>query len=189
MPLLAPAATGLMSALLELGGEPVRLLLRYDREALQSGEIWRLLSAHLVHLGPSHMFMNVAALAVLAVIFAPMLRGRDWLLAAGCSALAIDAGLFFFHPIIEWYVGLSGVLHGLWAAGCVLGLLQRRREAIPLAVLLVGKLAYEGLLGPLPMTSEIAAGSVVTQAHAWGAAGGALSALIPLAIRHLRASL
>jgi len=186
---LVPAAIALVAACLELGGESWRLALRYDRGALESGEIWRLVSAHLVHLGPSHMLMNVAALAVLAFVFAGVLRARDWLVAALASALMIDFGLYVFHPQVAWYVGLSGMLHGFWAAGCIRALGLGRREALPLLGLIVVKLGYEMLIGPVPLTGEIAAGPVVTQAHAWGALGGALLPLCLLATRHRRRSL
>lgn len=178
-----------LAAALELGGDGFRLALRYERDALEAGELWRLLTGHLVHLGFSHMLMNVAALGVIGFVFAPVLRGRDWVIAALASALAIDFGLFVFDPEIGWYVGLSGVLHGLWAAGSIRALALGRHGAIALALLLVAKLGYEMLIGPVPMTGEIAAGPVVTQAHAWGAIGGAIQPLLSLATRYGRRSL
>lgn len=187
--LAVPAAIGIAAAALELGGAGARQALRYDRAALADGELWRLLTGHLVHLGPSHMLMNVAALAVLAFVLSPLLRARDWLLGAGLAALAIDAGLYGFHPAVGWYVGLSGVLHGLWATAAVKALSTGRIEALPLALLLVAKLGYELLVGPVPFTGEIAAGPVVTAAHAWGALGGSLAALIGVAITRGRASI
>jgi rhomboid family GlyGly-CTERM serine protease len=186
---LVPAAIALLAAGLELGGERWRLALRYDRGALEAGELWRLAGAHLVHLGPSHMLMNVAALAVLAYVFADVLRPRDWVVSALASALVIDFGLFVFHPQVVWYVGLSGMLHGFWAAGCIRALELGRREALPLLALIVLKLGYEMLIGPVPLTGEIAAGPVVTQAHAWGALGGALWPLGLLATRYRGRSL
>lgn len=186
---VAPAVIGLMSVLVELGGEPLRSLLRYDRAGLAAGQFWRLVTGHLVHLGPSHMVMNVIALAVLALILSPLLSSRDWFAVGLASALAIDAGLYVLHPSIEWYVGLSGVLHGFWAGACVFGLFQRHGEAVLLTLLLAGKLAYEAFAGPVPLTGEIAAGPVVTEAHAWGAIGGALAPLVLIAIRRRRPSL
>jgi rhomboid family GlyGly-CTERM serine protease len=183
---LVPAGIGIVSILLELGGAPVREVLRYARPGLEEGELWRLLTGHLVHLGPSHMLMNVLALGVLAFLFLPFMQTREWLLTGLAAALAIAVGLYWFHPEVQWYVGLSGVLHGFWSGACLLGLVVRRAEALALLILLLGKLAYEGLFGPVPMTGQIAAGPVVTEAHAWGAAGAALAALTLLAIRHWR---
>ena len=45
---------------LALGGERLRMLLQYDRAALAAGEWWRLVTAHLVHLGWDHLALNVA---------------------------------------------------------------------------------------------------------------------------------
>lgn len=185
-PFLVPAAIAALAGLVELGGQPVRALLEYRRDALAEGQLWRLLTGHLAHLGPSHMLMNVAALAVLALVLQPYLRPRDWLGAGLAAALAIDAGLYWLYPATAWYVGLSGVLHGFWAAAVVSAMAGQRRDAVPLAVLLLAKLAYERFVGPVPLTESIAAGPVVTAAHVWGAVGGALWALGTAAIRRLR---
>ena len=185
-PWRVPAAIGAVAALLEIGAAPFRLALRYDREALLDGELWRLLTGHLVHLGPSHMAMNVVALAVLVLVLGPLLRARDWLIAGLAAALAIDLGLLLAHPGVAWYVGLSGVLHGFWSAAAVRGWALRRPEAAVLALLLVAKLGYEIVVGPVPMTGAVAQGPVVTAAHAWGALGGALWPLARFARRSAR---
>lgn len=179
---LAPLAIGLAAAVAELAGDRGRLALRYARDGLEGGQLWRLVTGHIVHLGPSHMLMNIAALGVLAWLFVPLLRTRDWLVAGLAAALAIDAGLYRFGPEVQWYVGLSGVLHGFWACACIRALLLRQREALPLALLLVAKLTYELVVGPVPLTGAVAAGPVVTVAHAWGALGGGSAALLLFAI-------
>ena len=177
------------AALAELWGDAGRMALRYDREAIAAGEFWRLITGHLVHLGPSHFAMNVLALAILAVVLPALATWRQWLLVFLSSALLIDLGLFVFHPAVEWYVGLSGVLHGFWTGGVLLALHARRFEAIPLAVLLLLKLGYEFALGPIPLSGEVAAGPVVSVAHAWGAVGGAVVALASIAVRRRERSI
>lgn len=179
----APAAIGLLAAALELGGEPFRLALRYERNAVAAGEFWRLVTGHLVHLGPSHMLMNVFALVVLAVIFGRLLRAIDWIVVGLTAALVIDGGLYWISTDVGWYVGLSGVLHGFWAAACVFAVFERRREAIALTLLILVKLGFEALVGPVALTGEVAGGPVVTVAHAYGAMGGATAALALIAIR------
>jgi rhomboid family GlyGly-CTERM serine protease len=179
---IVPAAIGVVAASAELGGEGARAVLRYARDGLAAGELWRLVTGHLVHLGPTHMLMNVAALALLAFLFIPLLKSADWLIGGLAAALAIDAGLYWLEPGIEWYVGLSGVLHGFWALACVKAMLLQRREAIPLTVLLVVKIGYERVIGPVPFTGAVAAGPVVTEAHAFGALGGAVTAVVLIAI-------
>lgn len=184
-----PIAIAGLAGLAEIAGDPGRLALRYDRGAVATGEIWRLITGHLVHLGPSHLAMNVLALAILAFVLPALATWRQWLLSFIAAALFIDIGLLVFHPSVGWYVGLSGVLHGFWAAGVVLAIHARRFEAMPLAVLLLLKLGYEFLFGGIPLSGEVAAGPVVSVAHAWGAVGGAAFALASIAVRSRDASL
>ena len=47
-------------ALLAAGGDEIRELARYERNAIEGGEYWRLLSGHLVHLGLGHLWPNLA---------------------------------------------------------------------------------------------------------------------------------
>jgi rhomboid family GlyGly-CTERM serine protease len=181
--LLAPGAVGGVALLLEVGGEPLRMALRYEREGIASGEIWRLVTGHLVHLGPTHAAMNVAALGVMAAVFTRFLTTWDWVVAMLVAALAIDAGLYALSPAVAWYVGLSGVLHGCWAAACVRAFAERPAEAWALTALILGKLAYETVSGPLTLTGTVAGGPVVAVAHAYGAVGGALAMALVAAIR------
>ena len=49
----------------ELGGDAGRALLRYDRAALAAGQWWRLLTAHVVHLGLEHAALNSLGLVLM----------------------------------------------------------------------------------------------------------------------------
>ena len=156
-------------------GEAGRLALRWQRGVLESGEWWRLLSAHVVHLGWPHTILNVTALLVLGAIFAPIMRTREWLVAAVGAALGIDLGLFVLALEIDWYVGLSGVLHGLFAAGVLALAAHERRLALVLALALLIKLVVEALYGPSAATAAMTGGDVVTEAHLYGAVSGAVA--------------
>ncbi|MBL8266755.1 rhombosortase [Steroidobacter sp.] len=162
--------------LLSLLGESGRLALRYEREAVLQGEYWRLLTGHLVHGSGQHLALNAAGLGLIAALFPDDYSWREWLLVALFSVLAIDIGLVFYQPQLDWYVGLSGVLHGALAAGAVA---WWRHESPRLALLLsgifVGKLAWEQWHGALPLSGDLA---VVVDAHLYGALGGALAAFI-----------
>lgn len=188
-PLCLPLGLGFVAVLAAAGGDPARLAMRYERVGLASGELWRLITGHLVHLGWNHMAMNLAALALLAYLFPRLMRPLDWFLAAILSALTIDAGLYWLNPTVEWYVGLSGLLHGCWAAACVLAFRHGRREAWVLSSLIVLKLAYEAVRGPVSLSGQLAGGPVIEIAHLYGAAGGLLSALLTSAIRSVKRSL
>jgi hypothetical protein len=149
-------------------------LLAYEREGLAAGQWWRGLTAHVVHLDFEHAVLNAAGLALLWTLFAGLLRGRDWLLTVLLSVAAVDLGLWYLQPQVHWYVGASGVLHGIMAGGCVALLRSGDRAGWPATVLCVAKLAYEQWQGALPFETHA---TVVTAAHLYGAVGGALAAL------------
>lgn len=162
-----------------LGGDAARLALRYQRDAVIGGEWWRVMSAHLVHLGWSHTILNLLGLWLLAALFADVIKVRDWLWTGVASAICIGAGLLFFEAHLQWYVGLSGVLHGWFAAGAVAMLMRRQRGGTGLILGLIIKLIWEQWQGALPLTAAASGGPVVVAAHLYGAAGG----LIMIALR------
>ena len=59
---LLPCAIGLIACLIALGHDSARLHLRYDRLAIESGELWRLASGHFTHLSAAHLGLNLAGL-------------------------------------------------------------------------------------------------------------------------------
>lgn len=155
-----------------------RDLLRYDRDAVAAGEAWRLLTANFVHLGWSHLALNLLGLGIGTWMFAPDRPAAQWLLATAVSALAVNLGLFMFTPSVRWCVGLSGVLHGLMIVGFGHWAWQGERFAWLLLALVTGKMAWEQLGGDMPWASELAGGLVVVDAHLWGAIGGLLYLLV-----------
>ncbi len=175
-----------VSAALALGGDELRDLGRYERQAIEDGEYWRLVTGHLVHLGFGHLWPNLAALAVIGALFADIFRNADWWRASVVSAGAIDAGLYVFNPEVLWYVGLSGVLHGFVAAGALALCLRREALGAVLAVGLVGKISFEQIVGPVPFTAASVGGPVVVAAHLYGVAGGLLAEALTHVVRRHR---
>jgi len=162
-------------ALPELGGEPVRAALSYNRAALAQGEWWRLLTAHFVHMDAGHALLNGLGVVLMWALFARDYSPLRWLGIYLFSALTISAGLWMFDPQIEWYVGASGALHGVMTAGTLAHLRRRDLDGWILAVFIVGKLAYEQLAGSMPFAG---AAHTVVDAHLYGAVGGLALALL-----------
>lgn len=160
----------------QLGGDATTNLLRYDRADIAAGQWWRLLTAHIAHLGIHHAALNALGLIFLWALFAREWSVRQWAAIVLVAALAIDSGLWWGDPQVTWYVGASGVLHGMMAAGLVAYI----RRADPLgwimAGLLAAKLAYEQLHGPLPFAGKGV--PVVVDAHLYGASAGLVAAVL-----------
>ena len=164
------AACGLL-LLPVLAGDAGREALRYDRTALAAGQEWRLLTAHFVHLDFDHAALNSLGLVLMWALFARDYRPRQWLAILLGSIAAIDAGLWLRDSTVAWYVGSSGALHGIMAAGTLAHLRRRDMDGWILAVFIVIKLAYEQSAGALPFTDGHF--GVVVDAHLFGALGGA----------------
>lgn len=159
--------------LLTLSGEDGRAWLRYDRAALAGGELWRLVTAHMVHLDLHHVLLNCLGLALMWILFARDYPPRQWLVIVLGSMAAIDAGFALWDSTLRWYVGSSGALHGVMAAGTLAHLRRRERDGWLLAAFLIGKLAWEQGVGALPLSGS---DPVVVDAHLFGAAGGLAAA-------------
>ena len=155
-------------------GDPTRALLRYDRAALAAGELWRLLTAHFVHLDLHHVLLNCAGLALVWALFARDYTRGQWAVITLASIAAIDAGLWLWDSTLEWYVGSSGALHGIMAAGALARIRRGEAEGWVLAAFLAGKLAWNYGFGPLPVSAGL---PVVAAAHFYGVAGGLAAAV------------
>jgi rhomboid family GlyGly-CTERM serine protease len=151
--------------------------LRYERALVADGEWWRLVTGHLVHLGWAHLALNVMGLLLMWALFCEDFTLRRWALILTGSLIAIDAGFFFIERGLRWYVGLSGVLHGVMAAGTLAHLRRREPDAWILLPFLIGKLIYEQWVGVMPYSLESASGPVVVDAHLYGALGAVAAAL------------
>jgi rhomboid family GlyGly-CTERM serine protease len=157
----------------EAGGDAGRLALRYEREAIAAGEWWRLLTAHFVHLGLEHAALNALGLVLMWALFARDFRPAGWLAIVATSLVAIDIGLWLRDSTVQWYVGSSGILHGIMAAGTVAHVRRRDLDGWILAVFIVVKLSYEQWSGALPFSDGES--SVVVSSHLYGAIGGLIA--------------
>jgi rhomboid family GlyGly-CTERM serine protease len=163
-----------VAAVLAVSGDWGRELLRYDRAAIADGQVWRLISGHLVHLGWPHFLLNGAGLLLIFHLVGSRFSTSQWLAIALVSVVSIDIGFWIWQPQLLWYVGLSGMLHGFLAAGVLGGLRSGQLDYWLIAAFLLIKLSYEQLLGPLPGSEGTTGGNVVVAAHLYGAVGGML---------------
>ncbi|MGB7904868.1 MAG: rhombosortase [Steroidobacteraceae bacterium] len=175
----APLVLALALVAVQLLGAQAREILPYDRAAiLTGGEYARLVTAHFFHHDLAHLAWNLVGLALVAALFAREFDCRGWIVILVASTVAVDLGFLVFEPQLEWYVGFSGVLHGLMAAG-LCAWLWRTPDAITALVagLFALKLGWEHLAGPLPFTASTLPIPVIHEAHTYGAIGGAAAAV------------
>lgn len=138
------------------------------REALSGGQFWRLWSAHWLHLDGRHAGINWV---VLAIVLASAVRWR-LLRAMVPVALVVmpllSLALLLWRPDLQWYVGLSGLLHAL-----LVWLVLRHG----------GRVAWVGVtLIAIKLIGQAVAGTeawVVQEAHWLGAVLGAAMLRVP----------
>ena len=175
----AAAALSLAVAFVLLGAlaPQVNAWVEYQRAAIEGGQVWRLATAHLAHLGLAHGLLNAAAWILVWRLGRGVLRGGQWAWLLAGSAAAVDAGLYLLSPGIEWYVGASGMLHGAFAG---MAWLAARGPAPQFGRILLGvlaaKLIWEQLSGGTAASLILGDAPVITAAHFYGAFGGWLSA-------------
>ena len=156
-------------------------LLRYQRDALQAGEWWRLWSGHWVHLGSSHLLLNLLGLGLIWALVGRAMSVWAWLLFVSMLAPAISLSLYSWLPSLQWYVGLSGMLHGLLLIGALLLWWRGQAEAILLLLLLLAKLAWELWQGNEQAMDDLIGARVISEAHLYGAACAAIYAAVMFA--------
>lgn len=159
--------------LMALNEQQVRLL-QFDRDAILSGQLWRLLTANFVHLGWGHFLMNAAGALLVLLFFGRCLSPRAWLISFTVCSVFIALMVIWLNPDILWYVGLSGTLHGLFVVGGLADVRLRPLEGWLFLALVTAKLTWEQVFGALPGSNELAGGPVLTDAHLYGAVGGLL---------------
>ena len=173
-----PAVLIISSGIIELFGDAGRSFLRFDRAAISMAELWRLVSGHFVHLGPNHFFLNATGLILVWLFVGMHFTVRQWLIVIVVSIAGIDAGLWFFNAQLSWYVGMSGLLHGMLAAGIVKGIQAVPREATVIGIAILMKIMFEQLIGPLPGSEQAAGGDVIVNAHLFGVLAGVAAAAV-----------
>ena len=155
-------------------GEVATNFLRYEHDLLRSGEWWRLFSGHFIHLSWAHISLNLAGFWLIAFLYGQKIKPIYLLTTILLIALGISIGLLIFNPEVDWYVGLSGVLHGLIIIGALKNL---SNEPWPSTFVLMGissKIIWEQLYAEGSMMKHIIGGNVIYDAHFYGAIAGTI---------------
>lgn len=99
-------------------------LLVYDSDAIHKGEIWRLVTSHLVHFGAMHLIYNALAFGIAGWIIESK-GDRCFKYSCLLSAFSIGVALMIFKPGMLYFGGLSGVACGAIMYGALLCLREK----------------------------------------------------------------
>lgn len=146
--------------------------LSYYHSAIEDGQWWRLLTAHICHTNGYHLLLNTVGLLVVVSLFLESFKNNALLLISLFSSLFISLCLFWLEPSVQKYVGLSGVLHALFAFGVCDELKKQDKWGIILGLGFIVKIAFEQFNGPSASTESLIGATVLINAHLYGAIAG-----------------
>ncbi|UUM31442.1 rhombosortase [Vibrio japonicus] len=150
--------------------EPLASWADWHRMLILDGQWWRILSGNYTHTNFAHLGMNLAALWVITFIFKPSAKS----LLLTLSALTLAVGLLNFFSDMQNYVGLSGVLHGLFACYALKEVLDGRKSSWLLVLGVIAKVTWELTMGASESTSELINARVAVESHLFGVISGLL---------------
>lgn len=152
--------------------------LNYQIDPIKQGQLWRLLSANLLHTNLWHLLLNLAGLSLLLLLHQHHFQSRFYLLWLLVAGVLTNALLLLLFPGLDQLVGLSGALHAMVVLGALADIGQKDKTGWLLLALALAKVSYEQRFGPDPGLAQLIAAQVAVDAHLAGVVAGAL--LFPL---------
>ncbi len=104
--------------------------LRYQPSWWTESEYWRGFTAHWVHTNWQHLILNATGLILCMTIASPKWPVWRWVVYNMYLAIGISTLFTLRNPELDWYVGYSGILFGIYLLAA--DNLYRRNRAIAL---------------------------------------------------------
>ncbi|MCY9812326.1 rhombosortase [Aeromonas caviae] len=154
--------------------------LAFDRDLIAQGEGWRIITGNLAHTNGWHLLLNLSGLAVLYSLFQEYLMGWRLPVLLLLLGTAVGLGIWWGCPQTQWYMGLSGLLHGLFIWGAMQDIRFRRHSGWLMLAGVAIKLGVDFYsAGESPVSALIGA-RVHIESHFIGALAGLLLGLFPI---------
>jgi len=164
----------LLAILAYLFSDVADVIFVYQYQLISQGELWRTFTGHFLHTNGIHLLLNLAALILLWALHGHFYTLKNYGLLFITSAFICSAGLFYFSPQIQQYVGLSGILHGIFVFGAIMDIRHKDKTGYLLFIGVWLKIAHEQFYGASEQVSTLIDANVAIDAHLWGAIGGLL---------------
>lgn len=152
--------------------------LSYQRELVEGGQWWRILSGQLVHNNSAHLFSNIVALVVCRVLFLTVLSERDFVVSILLCSLITGGFIYFLLQHYDYYLGVSAALYGVWVAGSLHLIVGRHYWGGVLLLVVMAKLLRDYFYpAALVSVSDRIGVPVAVEAHFIGVLAGVLLAV------------
>lgn len=142
----------------------------FAHNKITSGEIWRLWSGQFVHTNYIHLTMNIVGFITLLILYSEELFKPKLIIQIFYISTCIGLWLYFFSPEVRWYLGLSGIIYGLFVVASLQAIIQK--DALlgyPLFIAITVKITWENVDNSINNTSASLINSpIATDAHLYG---------------------
>ncbi len=163
----------LLCGVMLFGAITKHLALLPNNGILQNGDLWRLVSGHLVHASWQHLALNVINLFLLRLVFSQWMSLSTFTIFILINTISISIGLIF-STSLTYYVGFSGVFYALLIY-FLLSYWNTQRIIFSIAIVcVVGKIFYEQWIGVSKELVDFIDIAVAIDAHAWGLLSGSM---------------
>ena len=183
---LAPLLILLVSIVLALTEPLSSDWLAYDRSQLNNLQWWRMITGHFLHTNTTHLLLNIAGLTLLWALHGHYFKTFCYFMQFFVLCLGTSIGLYLFAEQMLWYVGLSGVLHGLFVIGAYFDIKNKFKTGW---IMLIGvwlKVAHEQIYGASEEVAKLIAANVAIDAHLFGTTIGSVIILYFLVSNKLK---
>jgi rhomboid family GlyGly-CTERM serine protease len=171
---LIPLLVVIISIVLALTEPMSNNLFAYDRNQLNHFQWWRLITGHFLHTNTSHLLLNLTGLTLLWALHGHHYKMPRYLIQFLVLCLGTSIGLYYFAHQMQWYVGLSGVLHGLFVIGAYFDIRQKLRSGWAILIGVWIKVIYEQVFGASADVAKLIEANVAVDAHLFGTITGCI---------------
>jgi rhomboid family GlyGly-CTERM serine protease len=158
-------------------------LLAFHRDQAAHGKWWQWISAHFMHNNFIHYLVNMIGLVLLCLLHSEYASVKSFSINFIVMSLGISLCIYVFSPSLISYVGMSGVLHGLFAWGVVIDIHLKRKTGYLLFVGLVIKLVDEQFFASSNFMAALIEVRIAIDAHLYGAMIGLLLGVMSIVLR------
>lgn len=183
-----PLVVMTLAILAFLFDEQLSAQLIYHRTLITQSEFWRLFTGHFFHTNFAHLALNLSALILLWTLHGQFYTAQRYAFLFVSCALFTSMGLYYFSQDLQQYVGLSGVLHGIFVWGALLDIKHHDKTGYLLFIGVWLKIAYEQVYGASTDVIALIDANVAVDAHLWGAVAGLVFGLLSILNRPNAAS-
>jgi rhomboid family GlyGly-CTERM serine protease len=141
---------------------------RFQQDWVQKAEFWRIITAHWIHFNWQHLLLNGVGLVLCVAIVRPAWSIGRWIVYNLLLAIGISMLLTWFNPELDWYVGYSGVLFGVFLLAAIDLYKTERVIALLLGMGVCSKVVLEQTSSVTVTTSDFIGVPVIIDGHLYG---------------------